>query len=80
MVNQNIVYCICGHHVTDHETLQSFIAIATPEEPPTVTCRGGNKPHAIRNCECDEFRPYRTVGEDNDYKEAIEKQIWEVTE
>ena len=61
-------YYICGHRVTDHETSQSFIAIAT-QGPPTVTCWGGN-------CHCDEFRPYRMLGERDN--EIIEKQYLEV--
>ena len=72
-------YCICAHHVTDHETCQSFIAIAT-QEPPTVICRGkfGNKSHPISHCNCDEFRPYRIriLGEDDN--EVIEQQYSEV--
>jgi hypothetical protein len=26
-----------------------------------VTYRGGNRVSVIRNCECDEFRPYRRI-------------------
>jgi hypothetical protein len=68
-------FCICGHRITDHETCQTFIAIAT-QEPPTVSCGGGNKCRVTQDCkcECDEFRPYRIASED----EVIEKQYSEV--
>jgi len=72
-------YCTCGHHVTDHETWQSFIAIATQQPATTtVTCRGGNKVGIIQGCHCDEFRPYRNRILDEDYNEVIEKQYPEV--
>lgn len=49
------------------DTLQSFIAIAT-QGPPTVISRGSgrseNMSYPTRHCHCDEFRPYRTLGED----------------
>ena len=63
-------YCICGHHVTDHETLQWPILLT---EPPIVICGGGDKSRIIHNCECGEFRPYRVGVEDE-----VEKQNWEV--
>ena len=66
-------YCICGHHLTDHETSQSFVAIAA-QEPPTVTCIGGNKSHPIRNCECDEFRPFRVVSQQDDDEDTNENR------
>ena len=70
-------FCICGHHLTDHEASQWLISIT---QPSTVICRGrgGDKTRIIRGCHCDEFRPYRIVGEDNE--EAVEKQHQEVIE
>lgn len=71
-------YCICGHHVTDHETSQWPVSIA---QPPMVICSSTRKLRAIpiRNChcECDEFRPYRIARED-DYDEAIQNHNTEV--
>lgn len=67
-------FCICGHHVTDHETSQWLVSMV---KPPTLVCRGGNRSHNVRNCECDEFRPYRIVGKEEG-EEAIEKQNPEV--
>jgi hypothetical protein len=66
-------FCICGHHVTDHETLQWPISLT---EHPVVICRGGNKAYIIQSCHCDEFRPYRIAREDE--KEVIENKIQEV--
>jgi hypothetical protein len=68
-------FCICGHHLTDHETSQWPVSIT---QPPMVICRasGGDKSHFIHTCHCDEFRPYRIAGEED--KEAIEKQCSEV--
>ena len=64
-------YCICGHHLTDHETLQWPISLT---ENPVVICRGGNKTR-IRNCHCDKFRPYRTRIAREDEEEVIENKI-----
>ena len=61
-------FCICGHHVTDHETLQWPISLT---EHPIFICRGGN----IRSCQCDEFRPYLIVVEDEG---LVENKIQEV--
>jgi hypothetical protein len=60
-------YCTCGHHITDHETLQWPIIMLT--EHPVVICRGGNnRPELfIPTCHCDEFRPYRIVMERNKF-------------
>jgi hypothetical protein len=68
-------YCICGHHVTDRETSQWHVLLT---ERPIVICRGGDKARNVRACECDEFRPYRILGKEDDHddgKEVIEKQI-----
>jgi hypothetical protein len=45
-----------------------------------IICRGvGNRPKlSIPSCNCDEFRPYRIVGKEDE--EEIEKQIPEVIE
>lgn len=64
-------FCICGHHLTDHETSQWLIPLTGAS---VVTCRGGGRPRIIRNCECDEFRPYRVVGQEGNDEEVIEKQ------
>ena len=67
-------YCVCGYHITDHETSQLPISIA---QPPLVICRGARNVRAIGNCECDEFRPYRTrIATEEDY-DVVEKEIWE---
>jgi hypothetical protein len=73
-------FCMCGHHVTDHETSQWLVSIIT-QQPPIVTYRerGGDKSHIIRSCDCDEFRPYKIVKKEDD-EEAIENQNTEVIE
>jgi hypothetical protein len=45
-----------------------------------VICRGsrGDKSNIIRNCHCDEFRPYRIAGGEEDNEQAIENQDTEV--
>jgi hypothetical protein len=62
-------YCICGHHLTEHETdiQASLINVA---DPSTVDCRW--------DCHSDELRPYRIATAEED-KQVIEKQLWEVT-
>jgi hypothetical protein len=68
-------FCICGHHVTDHETLQWPISLT---ERPVVICRGGNnKVGIINSCDCNEFRPYR-IATTEEVKQVIEKQYLEV--
>jgi hypothetical protein len=66
-------YCICGHHLTDHETLQWPISLT---EGPIAICRGGvHKSTIIQSCHYDEFRPYRIARAD---EQVFEKQIPEV--
>jgi hypothetical protein len=76
-------YCTCGHHLTDHETLQWPISLT---EHPIVICKGearcafgSSSKRFLSGCHCDEFRPYRTriLGEDDN--QVIEKQTPEVT-
>ena len=62
-------FCICGHHLTDHETSQSLISIITQSH--IVICKGGDKSRLIWSCHCDEFRPHRVVGEQ---EEVLENQ------
>jgi hypothetical protein len=50
-------FCVCGHHVTDHETSQMDMMCIALSAPPLVLCRGGDRSR-ICNCACEEFRPY----------------------
>jgi hypothetical protein len=68
-------YCICGHHITDHETSQWPVYLT---DPLIVICRGGDKSSGIHNCEYDEFRQYRIAEEEGYDQEAIENQDSEV--
>jgi hypothetical protein len=69
-------YCICGHHVTDHETSQWPVSMT---RSPMVICRGAWNVRAIANCKygCDEFRScrIRTIGEDNDSTIDVEELV-----
>jgi hypothetical protein len=69
-------FCICRHHITDNGTLKWPVSIT---QPALVICSGARKVRAIRNCECDEFRPnkVRVTGEEGDMV-AIEIQNVEV--
>lgn len=53
-------YCLCGHHLTEDETLQWAMSAS-----PIVICRW--------SWECEEFRPYRNRRLDED-EEQEEKQ------
>jgi hypothetical protein len=51
-------YCLCGHHLTEHETAELSKCLLLPPEQPFVICRGGGYHY---NCACEEFKPYRAL-------------------